>query len=298
MERCRWCGASVSPKEKMCPSCGTRLRRESSTCPSCKKEIRSGLVVCPHCGEELLRRRIPWKLVGGFGGLVAAAVVVYLVLTMVPLPFGLPFVAAAPTATPTEVMLPPTPTATATQRPPTATATGTATFTPVITATAWSTAAFTPVITATATITVSATATVTTTASPGPRETPPATPAESPGFRYAAPVLLGPADESDLSEGSFTFTEASIIELSWEAVGSLGENQWYSVSLVFTDRDGRPPEKVNWRKETAFEVPSDYYDEVGSDREVYWSVTVVSGTPGGVGKAISPPSESWMFRWG
>jgi hypothetical protein len=293
MERCRWCGASVSPKDVVCPSCGTRLRRENSTCPSCKREIRSGLVVCPHCGEELQRRRIPWKLIGGFGGVVAAAAVVYLVSTMVPLPFALPFVASASTATATEVILPPTPTATATERPPTATATATATSTPVITTT------LTPTIAVTATITVTATETVTTTESPGPVETTLATPTESSGFRYAAPVLLAPADESDLTEGPFNFTEGSIIELSWQSVGALGEDQWYSVRLVLTGGDGQPREKVNWRKETVFVVPRDYHDELGNDREVYWSVTVVSGTPGaGESKAISPPSETWMFRWG
>jgi hypothetical protein len=294
MERCRWCGASVSPKDVVCPSCGTRLRRESSTCPRCKKAIRSGLVVCPHCGEELRRRRIPWKLIGGFLGVVAAAAVLYLVLTMVPLPFGLPFVASAPTVTPTEIILPPTPTATATQRPPTSTPTSTATSTPVITTT------LTPAVTVTATITVSATETVTATESPSPTETPAAMGTEQPGFLYPAPVLLAPADESELpADSSFNFTEGSLIELSWEPVGSLGENQYYSVSLVLTDRDGQPVEKVNWRKETTFVVPSDYHGEVGANREVYWSVTVISGTPGtGRSRVISPPSETWVFRWG
>jgi hypothetical protein len=227
-------------------------------------------------------------------GVALTIILVYGVLSFVPLPIGLPFVAAVPSPTATEVILPPTPTATATQRPPTATPTATATFTPVITTT------LTPATTVTATIAVTATTTVTTTASPGSTETPSATATETPGFLYAAPVLLAPADESDLpEEGPFNFTESSIIELSWEPVGSLGENQWYSVSLVLTDRDGQPREKVNWRKETAFVVPSDYHGEVGDDREVYWSVTVVSGTSGtGESKAISPPSETWMFRWG
>ncbi len=158
----------------------------------------------------------------------------------------------------------------------------------------------TATITVTATEIVTGTETVTATESPSPTETPAAVATEQPGFRYAAPVLLAPVDESDLpEEGPFNFTEGSIIELSWESVGPLGENQWYSVSLVLTDRDGQPVEKVNWRKETTFVVPSDYHGDVGSDREVYWSVTVVSGTPGtGQGRAISPSSETWMFRWG
>jgi hypothetical protein len=111
---------------------------------------------------------------------------------------------------------------------------------------------------------------------------------------------VAPADESELpDDGQFTFTGSSIIELRWDPVGTLSEDEWYSVSLVFTNRGGQQQEKVNWRKETAFVVPSDYHEEIGSDREVYWSVTVVSGSPGtGESEAISPASETWMFRWG
>jgi hypothetical protein len=294
MERCRWCGASVSPKDVVCPTCGARLRRESSTCPRCRGEVRSGLAVCPHCGEDLLRRRFPWKLIGALVGAAVTVIVVYGVLQFVPLPLNLPFVASVPSPTATEAILPPTPTATETPRPPTATPTSTATPTEAVTTT------LTPAATVTATITVSVTATVAPTALPVSTETPVATATETGGFRYAAPVLLAPADESELpAEGPFNFTEASVIELSWEPVGALGENQWYSVSLVLTDRDGQPQEKVNWRKESTFVVPSEYHGDLGSDREVHWSVTVVSGTPGaGESRAISPPSENWMFRWG
>lgn len=294
METCRWCGAAVSSSDANCPRCGARLRRESRACPRCKSEIRSGLAVCPHCGEDLLGRRIPWKLIAGLGGATLTVIVVYAVLSFVPLPVSLPFVATIPSPTPTEVILPPTPTATETPRPPTATPTRPPTFTPVITATA------TLTTTATMTPTVSASVTVTATVSPGPTQTASATPAERPGFVYAAPQLVGPGDESELpDDGQFTFTGSSIVELRWEPVGVLAADEWYSVSLIFTNRDGQPQEKVNWWKETAFVVPSDYHDDIGSDREVYWSVTVVSGSPGtGESEAVSPPSETWMFRWG
>jgi predicted nucleic acid-binding Zn ribbon protein len=289
MDSCRWCGASISPRDAVCSRCGARLRRESATCPRCGKEIRSGLVVCPHCGEELLRRRVPWKLFGSLVGLALAAVVVYLVLTMVPLPFDLPFVAAAPTTTPTEVILPPTPTWTATPRPPTATATATATLTPIITAT----------------VTVSATATFSPTGTLSPAETATATPAatstptESPGFAYAAPRLVEPADESDLPEGQFNLTFGSIIKLTWEPVGTLAEDEWYSVRVTYETRNGQTREQVNWVKQTSWAVPREWYDEVGDDRGVYWSVTVVSGTPGtDESVQLSPASETWMFRWG
>lgn len=289
MESCRWCGASISPRDAVCSDCGSRLRRESATCPRCGQQIRSGLVVCPHCGEELRGRRVPWKLLGSLAGLALAAVVVYLVLTMVTLPFDLPFVAAAPTATPTEVILPPTPTWTATPRPPTATPTATATLTPVVTATVTvsATATFSP------TQTLSPVETATVTPTPNP------TPTESPGYAYQAPRIVGPVDESDLPEGQFNFTYGSIIRLTWEPVGTLAEEQWYSVSVTYEARDGQTREQVNWVKQTSWEVPREWYDEVGDDRSVYWSVTVVSGTPGtDESLPLSPPSETRMFRWG
>jgi len=283
MESCRWCGAPISSKEVVCSRCGARLRRENVACRRCKREIRAGLAVCPHCGEDLARRRMPWKLIGSVGGIALAAVVVYVVLTLVPLPFGLPFVAAAPTFTPTEVILPPTPTSTATPRPPTATPRATATFTPIITAT----------------VTVTATATLTSTVSPGPVQTLTPTPTETPEFAYAAPQLLGPADEGDLPEGQFNITYGTIIKLTWQPVGVLAEDQYYSVSVSYEHSDGQTREQVNWVKKSSFEVPQEWHDGLGGDRGLYWNVTVVSGTPGtNDSSPLSPVSETWMFRWG
>jgi hypothetical protein len=283
MESCRWCGAPISSKDVVCSRCGARLRRENATCRRCKREIRAGLVVCPHCGEDLARRRIPWKLFGSVGGIALAAVAVYLILTLVPLPFGLPFVAAVPTPTPTEVILPPTPTFTATPRPPTATSTATATFTPIITETA----------------TVTATATLTSTVAPAPLETSTPTPTETPEFAFGAPRLLGPADEADLPEDQINISYGTIIKLTWESVGALAGDQYYSVSVSFERRDGQTREVVNWVKETSFVVPQEWYDSLGADRGVYWNVTVVSGTPGtDDSSSLSPASETWVFRWG
>jgi hypothetical protein len=259
------------------------LRRENTTCPRCKEEIRAGLAVCPHCGEDLGRRRIPWRLVGSVGGLAVVAIVVYAVLTLVPLPFNVPFVAAAPTSTPTEIILPPTATFTATPRPPTATPTATATYTPVITETA----------------TVTATATLTATVAPSPVQTATPTPTETPAFAFAAPQLLGPADERDLPEGQFNISYGTAIELTWEPVGVLAGDQYYSVSVSYENRDGQTREEVNWVKEPSFVVPQEWYDRLGADREVDWNVTVVSGTPGTSDSSpLSPASETWMFRWG
>lgn len=296
MESCRWCGASVSPKDVLCPRCGARLRRESATCRRCKKEIRSGLAVCPHCGEDLLSRRIPWKLIAGLGGVLGAAALVYLVLAFVPLPFRLPFVATAPTATATEVILPPTPTETATPWPPTATPTRRATATRVITETATLEAS------PTRTVTVTATSVVTPTLTAEVAETPTVSPVptETPGLKYAAPELIEPEDQSDWApDRPLVFSEGARIELKWESVGSLGEKEYYAVELAYVDRDTGPAVTGGWVKETSWLIPNDLYERLGGDRTVEWSVTVVSGTPGtGQRTDISPASETWKLRWG
>ena len=295
MEHCRWCGASVSPRDTICPQCGTRLRRESRACRRCKREIRSGLAVCPYCGEDLSGRRIPWKLVGGLGGVAAVVVVGLLALSMAPLPFELPFIASAPTATPTEVILPPTPTATATPRPPTSTPTRTRTPTPVIT----ETATLEPGSTSIANATLTPQGTATSGSTPSTRETPTPASTQGSGFLYEAPRLVSPADETNLPENQIRFSFGTVVELVWERVGTLGANQYYQVNVTYTGRDGSQESKDSWTKETAFEVPEEWYENIGvGEREVYWNVTVVSGTPGaGSGTAISPTSETWMFRW-
>jgi len=285
MESCRWCGAPISSKDVVCSRCGARLRRENVTCRRCRREIRAGLAVCPYCGDDLARRRTPWKLIGSLVSLVLVAGAAYVILTMVPLPFSVPLVAAAPTLTPTEVILPPTPTFTATPRPPTATPTATATFTPVITETV------TVTVTATGTLTATVTPTVVRTATP--------TPTETPGFAFAAPRLVAPADESDLPDGQFNITYGAVIELRWESVGVLAEGQYYSVSVEYEHRDGQTREQVNWVKQNSFQVPQEWYDGLGANRRVYWNVKVVSGTPGTADSStLSPASETWMFRWG
>ena len=281
-QSCRWCGAQVSEKDTVCPECGARLRRESTSCPRCKGEIRAGLAVCPHCGEELGIRRIPWKIIASLGGVILAAIVIYGVLSIVPLPIDVPFVAALPSPTPTEVILPPTATATETARPPTATRTATATFTPVITATA----------------TLTVTATAPPSESPAPTETLTATLTATPGFKYAAPELIEPEDETGWPEDrSPVFSAGSFIELRWERVGTLAEDEWYAIGIIYADRNGDPARLDRWVKDTIWQVERDLYDLVGGDHTVRWSVTVVSDAAG-EGVAISPPSETWMFHWG
>lgn len=284
METCRWCGARILEGTTICPNCGARLRRESTNCPQCKREMRVGLAICPYCGEELGRRRIPWKLIAMLGGVALAAIVIYALLTILPLPVNLPLFAAPPSPTPTEVILPPTATPTDTPRPPTATPTATATFTPVITATA----------------TITAVATTAPVESPVPRETPIIAPTEAPALKYHAPQLIGPEDETGLpSDTPPEFSTGSAIELRWQPVGTLAEDEWYAVSMTYMDRNGEPAERVRWTKETIWSVGQGLHDLLGEDRAVSWNVKVVSDPTGsGEGVAISPPSETWTFRWG
>ena len=87
--------------------------------------------------------------------------------------------------------------------------------------------------------------------------------------------------------------------MKWGPVGTLAEDEWYAVDLTYVNRDGAPAITGGWVKETTWLVPSDLYELLGGDREVDWTVTVVSGTPGsGAGTPVSLPSETWMFRWG
>jgi hypothetical protein len=256
-----------------------RLRRESTRCPHCKEQIRDGLAVCPHCGEELGRRRIPWKLVGPLGAVVLVGILVYVLLSIVPLPANLPFTAAPPSPTPTEVILPPTETPTETPRPPTATPTTTATFTPVITASA----------------TVTREATATPVEAGNPTAIPTVTPTETPLLKYAAPQLIGPVDGEQFN-GS-----GARIELDWEPVGILDDDEWYSISLSYANRSGEAVDEViAWVRNEGipWRVGQERYDMLGGDRTVTWTIRVISGVPAaGTEVPISPSSESWTFRW-
>jgi hypothetical protein len=280
MEICRWCGSAVSSDTSVCTNCGARLRRESTRCPRCKGEIRVGLAVCPHCGEELARRRIPWRLIGPVLGVVLAAILTYVLLSIVPIPISLPLIAAPPSPTPTEVILPPTATPTDTPRPPTAVPTPTSTFTPVITVTA----------------TITTTATTTPLGSPLPTETPTVTPTEIPRFRYAAPRLLGPEDGAEFTGGG------TVIELRWEAVETLGEDEWYQIRLSYVNKKNEQfDEVVRWAKDRDIPLRLDpsYYDDLSpNEREIGWEVTIVWDPEGDqIGQPISPPSETWTFFW-
>jgi hypothetical protein len=160
---------------------------------------------------------------------------------------------------PTDTPVPPTAT-------PTATVTSTATPTPTATATATETPTLTPTATATATATSTATKTPTATA------TATETPSPTPTIRWlAAPRLLAP-----LNGTPFAGWNAEVI-LQWSSVGALRANEYYVIRIPY-DSAGNVAQF--WRKETSFQVPSNFSgSKVGFlDRHYTWSVQVMRCT--------------------
>ena len=111
-----------------------------------------------------------------------------------------------------------------------------------------------------------------------------------------APHLSGPDDGSH-----FQGRKTEII-LSWEGIGSLGEDEWYGVSLRFWAED-----RVNysgaWVKELQWRVPKELHHSPDPERpEFQWDVTVMrqTGTKpdgGRDGVSVSPVSETRVFYW-
>ncbi len=91
--------------------------------------------------------------------------------------------------------------------------------------------------------------------------------------------------------------------LQWEAVGELGEDEYYNVT-IYRPWQGQPYfAGSDWTKDTEF-IPN--YDVVintsDKDNLYSWSVTVMRLTEevegeGKKGVPISPPSETRSFYW-
>ncbi len=277
--KCPWCGASIPDEAKICPHCRARLKREVTRCPYCKEKIRAGLSLCPYCGYELGRRRVSWWLILGVSGTVLA--IAALALFFLPLrlsSFSPPTLVSIASPTPTEISLPPT----ATLEP---TPTPTETPTPVP-----------PTPTAMATPTETALPTATPTLVP-PTSTPTPTPTETPAFKYEAPRLIAPVDQAEFQGIN---TE---IRLEWEALGTLGEDEWYGLSVRFVGPEGQIVYKGDRvREKTTWRVRQEYHGMASlTERAFEWDITVVQeiinpdGSVGGM--PISPTSETWVFYW-
>jgi len=92
------------------------------------------------------------------------------------------------------------------------------------------------------------------------------------------------------------------INLSWEAVGSLGEDEWYDVSLRFWAED-RMNYSGAWVKELQWRVPKELHSKPDPGQpEFQWDVTVMrqTGTKpdgGREGVPVRLTSETRVFYW-
>jgi len=292
--RCKSCGQQLSEGSRVCPRCGESCGLKGSRyvrCRCCGAKSRVGLHLCPVCGEAL-RIQYNWRLPVVL--FIVLSVLVYWLLQIVPLPGigdtltlaqvfqdgaeptgGLtvvststcepePTVSSVPDPTPSPV-LDPTPMATAT-------VVSSPTASPTLTAPP--TNGNTPVSTYTATAVL-------------PTKTAESTP---------APRLIGPEDEA-----RFQGRNTEII-LSWEAVGSLKEDEWYGVSLRFWAED-RMHYSGAWVKELQWRVPKELRRSPDPRQPGFqWDVTVMRQTgtkPAGGrdGVHVSPTSETRVFYW-
>ncbi len=281
--RCRACASEVKPGLRVCPECGATLGRgglaRQIRCRSCQNPVPSNLRVCPHCGAAL-RRSWQSPLLGLLAVLLALGFT-YVVTSY--LPWDKLRSAAAQVQVPSVAFLvtpTATPSHTATRRPSsTPTATWTSTPLPLT-----STATQTPL---------------------PPTATPrPATPTARPlpaatalaDLVLASPKLVSPGNGDEFRGGD------SQIQLTWESIGALAEDEWYSLSLRFA-ADGATRYNGTWTKDTSWTVPPEAHATAGqSEREFHWDVIVMRQTGtradgGREGVPISPSSETWIFLW-
>lgn len=245
-----------------CRNCGKRVSAQGRLCPACGATLRRGW-------RHVALFVLCLALVGAGYYLVARVVTVSRIrwqLARLPRPS---LAAILPPATPTYVVV--SQRSTETRPVPTRIPTATPFRSPVPTATP--------------------TSTMTPTAAPTAR---PAT--ATAAFRLPAVKLLGPA-----SGAEFGGADASVV-LSWEPVGELAEDEWYSVNLRYqannqTNYDG------TWTKETSWRLPSHLFrkpDPATSGFE--WDVRVMQRTGsrpdgGNQGVPVSAPGEVRTFQW-
>ncbi len=204
------------------------------------------------------------------------------------LPAGVFGSTATPTPLPTET---PTPTSTATPVPtetPTPTSVPTDTPTPIIEQPPTPT----PII-------IVVTATPTPEPPPKPRPAPTETPvppeaSEETGspeasYKYDAPKLLEPENNGKIG--------GSLAYLKWEPVGTLAEDEWYAVRLIYLQQ-GQPVYQGDDIKETTWRVPERFYYQADGPALLYrWYVYVERKNPDGTTTQLSPNSEEFVFRW-
>lgn len=162
----------------------------------------------------------------------------------------------------------------------------------------------TPSPTASPSPTPSPTLTPTPTATPTPTRAvnrPPPSPAApraptATEVAFAAPVLVGPANNS-------TFSMWDEIKLSWQPVGPLPENVFYVPIVSYSHLGDTWYHDTPWTKDVSWILSQDrFLLDLADDGQFQWSVQIkrktgvdAKGKPTGV--AVSPTSETWIFVW-
>ncbi len=123
-------------------------------------------------------------------------------------------------------------------------------------------------------------------------------PTPAPGT-YPAPQLTAPPN------GALYSGPDATIALEWSPVAASGlrENEWYQISLTFTDRVGKLVSQVAWSKETRWVVRGDWWSQASPDTRTFqWQVSTVQieGIDPYVSPTrapTSPPSVVRTFVW-
>jgi LysM repeat protein len=127
---------------------------------------------------------------------------------------------------------------------------------------------------------------------PAPTLAPTATP--TPVEPFAAPQLLYPSQNADL-------TAQESVVLQWASVGLLAEEEWYAISLRYLGHrpDGQPSEIVVYTRITSWHVPEQWAPAPeASERRFEWLVQVVRRpTLDQPPLPLSPSSSARRFLW-
>lgn len=102
-------------------------------------------------------------------------------------------------------------------------------------------------------------------------------------------------------DGARISGQGTVIELRWEPVGFLAEDEWYGLSLRFK-QDNKTQFSGARLKETKWRVPQDLSGRADEpDRAYEWDVVVVRVKKWAGGREtsqeISPRSKPWVFYW-
>lgn len=284
-DKCRKCGQPINPSWALCPSCGAPTKRHPQVkrCPRCGAHIQGDVLVCPTCGTDLETGWAAWWLPAAIAVAVLALFLVAVNSGLFNLNLGLPsldlknLAFVAPTSTPTATVTP--------------TFTATSTNTPTTTMTPRPTFTQTPTNTSTPLPTQTSTRVPTT-----PTNTPIPSATHTPTPQFAIPAPVSPANGTHFNGGT-----DEMIDLTWQPVGTLAENEFYALRIRWKENSKTAYGGTNSRK-PSWRVPVSMYGKADlPDRAYEWEVAVyrqVTAADGSTAEVpVSPKSETWVFYW-